>query len=407
MPPLTELAARVEAQAQRRPVLIVLGLLVLLYGARQSGRKMGDFEVYRRAAKRAVAGEATYRLSDPHRYLYAPIVTLLFVPIAVLPKTGGKILWLAVNFTVVVSILRTSAKLLFADGRAPPGFYALAFLLSCRFIDNNIGHGQINLLLLWLVLQAYSLASDERYPAAGLALSAAIAVKIVPVVLLIQIVLQRRWRLAGWTVLAFGGLMILPIAWWGAAYPQVVRDWVAVVVDQTGHYDVDNKINQSISAFVHRLFALRGGGASPVVATALTVAIHASFVLPLVALSLRLGAREARASRQQRCDELSLWLLYTTVAAPYSWKYYFANLMFPFASALPRVWTTDRRRFEIALGGVFLLNALAGIELPGETAEMLLETASLHFVGALVMFVLLGREALGSERTDATRDATR
>jgi hypothetical protein len=397
MPPISQLAARVEAQARRPRVLIVLGLLVVLYGARQASRKMGDFEVYHRAAKRAVAGETTYRLSDPHRYLYAPVVTFLFFPIAVLPKTLGKVLWLALNFAAVASIVRTSAKLLFEDGRAPPGFTALVLLLSSRFIDNNIGHGQINLILLWLVLKAYALSREERYPAAGLALSAAIATKIVPVVFLVQIVLQRRWRFAAWTALAFAGLMLLPVVWWGAAYAEVVRDWVAVVVDQAGHYDIGNKINQSISAFVFRLFAL-GDGEGSAAASAVTLLIHGAFVLPLLGLSLWLGMRPADVSRQERGDELSLWLLYSTVAAPYSWKYYFANLMFPFASAVPRLWGPDHRRFEIVLGVVFALNTLAGLELPGETAERLLDAASLHFIGVVILFGLLGWEALKNGR---------
>ena len=402
MAPITELAARVETQASRRPVLLVLTLLVLLYGARQASRKMGDFEVYHRAATRAVAGETTYRLSDPHRYLYAPVVTFLFFPIAILPKTLGKVLWLAVNFAVIVSILRTSAKLLFPEGRAPPGFYALVLLLSARFIDNNIGHGQINLVLLWLVLQAYSLARDGHFPAAGLALSVAIATKIVPAVFLLQVLLQRRWRFAAWTVLAFAVLMVVPALWWGLAYPRLVQDWVAVVADQAGHYDVGNKINQSISAFVYRLFEL-GDGQTSVAASVLSVVIHACFVVPLIALSLRWGDKHANApkSSQQRGDELSLWLLYSTVAAPYSWKYYFANLMFPFAGATPRLWTEKHRRFEITLGVVFVLNLLAGVELPGDAAEMLLEAASLHFVAVVVLFVLLGLEALGRNPTEA------
>lgn len=397
MPPITEVAARFEAQARRRPLLIVLGLLVVVYGSRQASRKMGDFEVYHRAAERAVAGEATYRLSDPHRYLYAPVVTFLFFPLALVPKTLGKILWLAVNLAAVVSSLRISVKLLFEDGRAPPGFYALVLLLSSRFIDNNVGHGQINLILLWLVLQAYALAREERHPAAGLALAAAIATKIVPVVFLLQIVLERRWKFALWTVLGFAGLTILPVVWWWTAYPQVVRDWLAVVVDQAGHYDVENKINQSISAFVARLVAFRDGERAALAGMSVLL-IHLCFVVPLVVLSLRLAMRPRGVSRQQRGDELSLWLLYSTVASPYSWKYYFANLLFPFASLVPRLWSPDHRRFELVLGIVFTLNILAGAELPGEMAETLLEAVSLHFIGVILLFALLAREGLKSAR---------
>lgn len=391
MPPITEWAARIEEQARRPLVLLALVALLLVYGGRQASRKMGDFEVYRRAAERAVAGETAYRLSDPHRYLYAPIVTFLFFPIAVLPKTLGKIFWLGVNFAVIVSILRASVALVFPDGRAPPGFHAIVLLLSSRFIDNNVGHGQINLILLWLVLQAYALARDERYPLAGIALAAAIATKLVPVVFLVQIVLERRWRFALWTVLGFAALMAAPVVWWGASYPGIVRDWAAVVADQAGHYDIGNKINQSISAFTYRLFGMAGAEDSGA-RTVATATLHLGFLVPLILVALRRG-EDANASMPRRADELALWLLYSTVAAPYSWKYYFANLMFAFAAITPRLWTADRRRFAIALAAVFVLNTAAGIELPGETAERWLEAASLHFVGVVILFALLVNES--------------
>ncbi len=388
---VTQWAARGEELARRRPIAIVLALLVVLYGARWAGKKMGDFEVYHRAAKRAVAGETTYRLSDPHRYLYAPIVTFLFFPIAVLPKTLGKVLWLALNFAAVASVLKTSGELVYRGTRAPPGFYVLLFLLTGRFVDNNVGHGQINLLLIWLVLQAYAQADRRHYARAGFALAAAISAKIVPVVFLGQMVLARRFRFAAWTVGAFAVLMTIPVVWWGGDYPAVLRDWVAVVVDQAGHYDVGNKINQSISAFSHRVFAL-GEGEPSSGAIALTAALHATFLAALAATSLRVARAGAAASPLLRCDELALWLLYSTFAAPYSWKYYYANLAFPFAVALARLWTDRWRRFAIVLGVVLALNTIAGIELPGESAEAMLDACSLHFVGAALLFVLLERE---------------
>jgi alpha-1,2-mannosyltransferase len=396
--PLTDFAARVEALARVRRVQVVLVLLVLLYGAHHAARSMGDLKVYRLAAKRAMAGESVYRLSDPHRFLYAPVVTFLFFPLAVLPALAGKIFWLAVNFAILVSIFRITAALLFPKGRAPPGFHALLLLLSFRFIDNNLGHGQTNILLLWLVLEAYTLAANRRHPLAGLALAAAIAIKIVPVVFVLQIVLRRQWRFAAWTVVGLCFLAAIPFVWWGAAYPQLFQQWVVVVVDQAGHYEMGNKINQSISAFAYRLFRPYPDGVpllelAPAVVTAATAAIHLLFVIPMVALSLRLAADSSTESRPLHGDEFSLYLLYSTVAAPYSWKYYFANLIFPFGSALGRLWGRDRRRFEAGLAVVFALNLLAGLELLGKRLSTTFQLWSFHFLGACVLFALLADAA--------------
>jgi alpha-1,2-mannosyltransferase len=393
---LLEVAARAEALARTGWPRLVLVLLLTLYAALHVSRGMGDFKVYQRAAKRAVAGEPIYRLEDPHRYLYAPVVTFLFLPLAVLPTWAGKSLWLAFNALLLVSIFRTTGRLLFGEGRAPPGFYALVLLLSFRFIDNNLGHGQLNILLLWLVLSAYEESSRSRHALAGLALAGAIAAKIVPAVFLLEIVLRRRWRFLAWTVAAFVALMVIPAAWWGATYPQVFRDWLAVVVDQAGHYEMANKINQSISAFVYRLFRPYPDG-SPLhvlpegaVAT-ITVLIHLAFVASLVTVSTRSARRRGGSVESVDGDELSVYLLYSTVASPYSWKYYFVSLIFPLGAAVARLWA-GRRDFEVALWAVFLLNLLAGLELLGKRLSTLFQLWSFHFLAASVLFVMLARE---------------
>lgn len=396
--PIIDFAARAEALARRRRVQAILALLVLLYGARHVTRGMGDFAVYHRAAERAVAGETIYRLADPHRYLYAPVVTFLFFPLAVLPALAGKILWFAVNVVLLVSIFRTTQQLVFADGRAPPGFHVLLLLLSFRFIDNNLGHGQINIVLLWLVLRAYALAGQRRHPLAGLALSAAIVTKMVPAALLLHIVLRRQWRFALWTGLGLCALMLVPSLWWGSAYPALLRDWVAVVADQAGHYEMGNKINQSISAFAYRLFRPYPGGSPVVELSAATVdgvslALHALFVIPLVLVSLRLARAARREPQGPNGDELSLYLLYSTVASPYSWKYYFANLILPLGAAAGRLWTDGRARFATGLGIVFLLNLLAGLELLGRRLSTAFQLWSFHFLAVVVLFALLAREA--------------
>ncbi|MGH7899100.1 MAG: glycosyltransferase family 87 protein, partial [Candidatus Binatia bacterium] len=243
-----DLAAKVEALATDRRFQLVVLLLLVVYGAYRVRRGMGDYEVYERAAARAVAGESLYRLDDPHRYLYAPVVTVLFLPFAALPDTAGKVLWYIANVLMVVAILRWTAVLVFGSVRAPPGFYALVLLLSLRFVDNNIGHGQLNILLLWLILGGYVLAGRGRFALAGLALAAAISAKLVPGVLLIQLLIRRQWRFVAATGGAFAVLMAAPLVWWAGDYPQVLRDWIAVVVDQAGHYEIGNKINQSIYA---------------------------------------------------------------------------------------------------------------------------------------------------------------
>lgn len=401
-----ELAAAAESLAVRPVGRVVLVLFLIGYGAHATTRSMGDFKLYHRAANRLLEGTPIYRLEDPHRYLYAPILTFLFVPLAPFPIVVGKIAWYAFNIWLSISLVRLSTSLVFPECRPPPGFRVVVLLFFLRFIDNNIGHGQINLLLTWLILEAYALAGRGRHALAGLALAGAIATKVVPAVLLVQIAVRRQWRFGAATLAALLFLMAAPGLWWGWEYPEVFRQWLSVVIDQSGHYEIGNKINQSISAFGHRLFRPHPDGAPlwelpPSLVGAFSLVLHAAFVFPLLWISSRLGASRTREPQGPNGDELSLYLIYSTVASPYSWKYYFASLVLPFAAAARRLWGPGRRRVEAGLWVVFLLNLLAGLRLFGKKAGLLFQLYSFHFLAAAVLFLLILR-AQGREKASFT-----
>ena len=67
-------------------------------------------------------------------------------------------------------------------------------------------------------------------------------------------------------------------------------------------------------------------------------------------VSAREMLRGARSRNWPNGDELSLYLLYSTVASPYSWKYYFVNLMFPLGAAVTRLWARAARLRGRTLG---------------------------------------------------------
>ena len=77
------------------------------------------------------------------------------------------------------------------------------------------------------------------------------------------------------------------------------------------------------------------------------------------------------------------------MASPYSWKYYFANLMLPLAGTVSRLWGPERREFAAGVGIIFALNLLAGLELLGKRLSTTFQLWSFHFLAVVVLFVLL------------------
>lgn len=391
---LLALAGWVETTLQRRVAWVLLAALLAGHCAVLVSRRMGDFYLYHRAAERLLADEPIYRLEDPHRYLYAPPVTFLFTPFAVLPPVPAAVLWYLLNIVLVVHALRLVERLVYDGGRAPPGVRLLALLPVVRFVDNNLGHGQINILLLWLVLVAYDAAGRGQHLRAGFALAAPVFMKLFPLVLLLQLALARQWRFLAATCAALATLLVAPIAWWGDRYYDVLGHWIAVLRAQAGHYDTANKINQSIAAFVHRSFLPYAEG-TPLIelpaatASSIGMALHGAFVVALVTYSLTRPRRSAARPAGEEGAELGLYLLYATVASTYSWKYYFIDLLLPLAVVVRRASEGRQWGGAVVWWAVFMLNLLPGLRLFGKSVGHFFQLASLHFLAAVVLFVVV------------------
>jgi hypothetical protein len=377
---LLRVAARLDVLLRTRVALAVIVIAIAVHCGIMASRRMPDFKVYHLAAQRLVANEPIYRLDDAHRYLYAPVVTFLFVPLAPLPRIPAGVIWYAANLWLLWASLGLIERMVFRESRPPPGFRLIVVLFSLRFIDNNLGHGQINILLFWLVLVAYDAAGRGKTWWAGLALAGAIAMKFYPAVLLFHLALARRWRFLATTLLAGAALLVLPAVWWGDAYPDELGRWLGVVRDQAGHYDVANKINQSIAAFAHRLF-------SPNIAPDAAIALHAAFLVVLAIVALR--SRRTEPPEGEDAAALALYLLYGTVASQYSWKYYFVALMLPAAVVFRRIVEGRQPGGVGVLAAAFLLNLLPGLRLFGRELATLFQLWSFHFLSVVVLFVAI------------------
>ena len=375
---LLRVAAWLDAIVRSRVAFAVLVIAIAVHCGIMATRRMPDFKVYHVAAQRLVAGEPIYRLDDAHRYLYAPVVTFLFVPLAPLPRIPAAVVWYAANLWLLWASLGLIERMVFRENRPPPGFRLIVVLFSLRFIDNNLGHGQINILLFWLVLVAYDAAERGKTWWAGLALAGAIAMKFYPAVLLFHLLLARRWRFLATTLVAGGALLVLPFVWWGDVYFDVLGGWLDVVRDQAGHYDVANKINQSIAAFVHRSFPTA-------IAANVAVAFHGAFLFVLAIVALR--SRRTDPPEGEDAAALALYLLYGTVASQYSWKYYFVALMLPAAVVFRRIVEGRQPGGVAVLAAAFVLNLLPGLRLFGKDLATLFQLWSFHFLSVVVLFV--------------------
>lgn len=174
--------------------------------ARFAPRPAVDFPVFHRAGALFRAGADLYGGAWEYPYRYAPGVAALFAPLSRLPLPAARAAW-----AVLSAALAWAVASLLAARRRGALAVPLAWLCLLQPLAQEIAHGQVDLLVLFLLVAAGLLEDAEAEGVAGALVALAAALKVAPALLAIDWAVRRRWRaLAG--VAAGGLLLVLPVA---------------------------------------------------------------------------------------------------------------------------------------------------------------------------------------------------
>ena len=177
-----------------------------------------DFFVYRDAARHLMAGLPLYseRLIGEHFYTYTPFSTITFVPFGLLPVVADKYIWMAANVVLLVAIVTQCWQIL--GYRITPYLVCISALLAiaCVFLEpvrSTFFYGQINLVLMWLVL--WDTSRGQRSLLKGIGVGIAAGVKLTPAYFVLYYLVLRQWRAAAMAVATIAatvgmGWLVLP-----------------------------------------------------------------------------------------------------------------------------------------------------------------------------------------------------
>lgn len=314
-------------------VPLVLGVIGWL-----AGWPLGmDSAVYRAGALGLLHGEPLYDANtlafEPSwaqlPFTYPPVAALLFVPLAVLPApiawgALGAISIAAVAAVVSLSIRATRSPALLARG--PMVVVALtAAVLLLEPVWRTVSLGQINLILLVLIMVDVLVLTMRGSRAGGVLVGVAAAVKLTPLIFVPHLLFTGRWRDALRAVVTF---VVLQTAMLAVIPHDVVQFWTSAVSDPTRIGTVNWSDNQSLNAVVLRLT-----DSAP---WSMTVVLGIGLVLaaPAVWLMLRY---------HRRGDELRAMLVtagYGLLLSPVSWTHHWVwviPLLVTLLATAPRV----------------------------------------------------------------------
>ncbi|EFV14281.1 glycosyltransferase family 87 protein [Segniliparus rugosus] len=316
--------------------------------------RAGDFEVYRLGSERAFAGEDVYDMLLHGRWTPAQGIPFTYTPFAALflwPTT-----WFSTSVAVtwwnvlVMASLAVSLQCVWADVRRrtprPDGKLGLLWdgdrwpwilaglvllLTASNLVPYHLVRGQINLLLMGMCLVDVARRDDTRlgrWLPRGTLIGIAAAIKLTPFLFLVQFLVIKQWRLAGWTAVGAGaataaGFAFFPKMSWHFCTEKVWHLSSSVAYDPRMFASSGNGSVQGAVAFfggpmwlgsalagllcaggiwcARAAFAARGLLASTIVAgltatlvTPVSWIHHAVFLFPAVAMLLMDGGRTAR-----------------------------------------------------------------------------------------------------------------
>lgn len=193
-----DLSAEIKKTKLRNTLVIVLWSAVLIAVCIRIGlavRHNDVFATYADAGRKWIGAEPLY--SYTRGFVYSPLIAAMFAPWALLPDWLGAIVWRLLTTTIyVVSIFYWLKEEL----EIPPSNYWLVFLLILPLSIGNFNNGQVNPLIIGLLMVAIVGARQGQWTISVICLSLCAYLKIYPLAvgLLLLLIYPRQigWRLA-------------------------------------------------------------------------------------------------------------------------------------------------------------------------------------------------------------------
>ena len=266
---------------------------------------MIDLQVYRAGGEAVLHGTPLYDggvlLDLP--FVYPPFAALVFAPLTVLPLPLLKAAWTVAGIALVVFVVRRSAALLgWAPGAAGTTLL-VATALALDPVRTTFYLGQINVVLLALVLADLTGRPGSRWRGVGVGLAAAL--KLTPLVFVAYLLLTGRRRAAGAAVATFAATI-------GLGFLADPRDSAEYWLH--GTFAAADRISPVAGLSNHSLAGLLARVGTPP-----GLALAALAVLAAAGLAVAVAVHR----RGEELLALTVCGLLAAAAAPFAWSHHF------------------------------------------------------------------------------------
>lgn len=322
--------------------------------------------------------DAGVNVWEKHAYPNPPIMVILLKPFLKLPPHLGASLWFAFKTMLALGAIFGVLSLLDAPDRPFPVWgKAIAVLMCLRPIEGDLVHGNINLLILFLIVAALAAFCKKRDRLAGFLIGLSIACKLTPALFLVYFAWKRAWAalFTSLTSMILFLILIPSLAYGWHNNLEYLQSWHKQMIAPyaAGIVSSEHK-NQSLPGLLHRLlsdeasFSDYDGDRKIVLEkhnlASLDRAAVQGIVIACMALFAGLAAMHCRTSIEVRprlaiMAEWSVVVLGMLLFCERTWKHHCVTLLLPFA-VIAYCLSTDivTRGTRWILGMILVLTAL-------------------------------------------------
>jgi hypothetical protein len=325
------------------------------------GRSIMDYKLWYDTGQHVLAGDEIFFFrSGKYDFMYPPTCALFLAGASLLGQAGLILLLVTINSAAWFYSIRLSAILAGCQsGRCRiknAWVYLIPSLLVIVYVWSSYHLGQPHLVLLALMLGAFSALRAKREISAGALIAVAAAIKAFPGIAIIYLIYRRYWKAAASLIVTLAFLLlILPAPFRGLerAWHDLEKWSVGMLkYDATGVAQRPMRShswkNQSLVGVSNRLLRHIDSDPAPGPHTPIYVNFadlkFATVNAIVIGVALALGilfltAMPPRAMRTAESDamEFALLVLMILMTSPLSFGYFFSWLMLPFAVITQRV----------------------------------------------------------------------
>lgn len=183
-------------------VFVVVGVITLIQLYSKAYRNIGyDYTCYLTASKAFLAGKNPYTAPNTFPFIYPLFFVLLIYPLAIMPYWLSNLLWFFLNLFALVAVVKITLswfqEIAHFQSENDRDFLVPIFLVILLFfnsIQNNFLNGQVNLLLLLFCVLFFNFVQKEKDIAAALFLALGILIKWVPAILILFLIIRKKYK---------------------------------------------------------------------------------------------------------------------------------------------------------------------------------------------------------------------